>query len=110
PPQQPALDCPAAPAPPPEMPRGAVVFPDAPGAPRVQVELARTPQHRSHGLMYRRALSDEEGMLFSWDAEAPRSFWMHNTCLPLDMLFLADRKSVVGVLEQVPPMNDAPRS
>ncbi|NLE86336.1 MAG: DUF192 domain-containing protein [Myxococcales bacterium] len=110
PPQQPALDCPAAPAPPPEMPRGAVVFPDAPGAPRVQVELARTPQHRSHGLMYRRALSDEEGMLFSWDAEAPRSFWMHNTCLPLDMLFLAHDGTVLGVLEQVPPMNDAPRS
>ncbi len=60
--------------------------------------------------MYRRALSDAEGMLFSWDAEAPRSFWMRNTCLPLDMLFLADDGTVLGVLEQVPPMNDAPRS
>lgn len=92
------------------MPAGKVTFAEAPGSPRVEVELARTPRHRAHGLMYRQRLSDSEGMLFSWDREAPRSFWMHDTCLPLDMLFLAEDGTVLGVLEQVPPMNDAPRS
>jgi uncharacterized protein len=48
-------------------------------------------------------------MLFSWDEAAPRAFWMHNTCLALDMVFLDQDLSIVGILEQVPPWNDAPR-
>ena len=42
--------------------------------------------------------------------EQPRAFWMHNTCLPLDMLFVAADGYIVGVLENVPTMNDDSRS
>jgi uncharacterized membrane protein (UPF0127 family) len=48
-------------------------------------------------------------MLFSWDAESPRAFWMHNTCIPLDMLFIAADRTILGILEQVPVLNDAAR-
>lgn len=108
--QSPAANCPEAPAPPPVMPRAQVTFSEAPGSPRIDVELALTSAHRAHGLMYRRELPSGEGMLFSWPVEAPRSFWMRNTCLPLDMLFIAGDGTILGILEQVPPMNDEPRS
>jgi uncharacterized membrane protein (UPF0127 family) len=86
------------------------VFRDAPGSPRVAVELARTNHDRQRGLMYRTTLDKDEGMLFSWSDERPRSFWMKNTCLPLDMLFIAADGVIVGILEQVPTMNTASRS
>lgn len=91
------------------MPVGKIRFPEAPHAPELRVELALNTDHRSHGLMYRPTLSDEEGMLFSWADERTRSFWMKNTCLALDMLFIARDLTIAGVLEQVPPMNVTPR-
>lgn len=107
---RPAASCPPDPEPtPPTLPRGRVVFVDAPGAPSVDVELARTPDHRQRGLMYRTALEPGRGMLFSWTDQQPRRFWMRNTCVPLDMLFIAADGTVAGILEQVPTMNDEPR-
>ncbi len=91
------------------MPEGRLAFPGT-NAPELRVEIAKTDPHRSHGLMFRPSLSEDEGMLFSWPIDAPRSFWMHNTCLALDMLFIDARGFVVGILEQVPPWNDLPRS
>lgn len=102
-------ECPADPQGRPTMPEGALSFPEAPRAPRLRVELAQNDADRAHGLMFRSSLSDDEGMLFSWPQSEPRSFWMHNTCLALDMLFLDRDGIIVGVLEQVPPWNDAPR-
>jgi hypothetical protein len=92
------------------MPRGTVVFEDASGKPSVDVELALTDADRQHGLMFRPTLSDEEGMLFTFDGEAVRTFWMHNTCLALDMLFIEESGHISGILEQVPPWNDLRRS
>ncbi len=104
-----ADSCPLASEPRPNLPMGRVVFQDAPRTPRVDVELAQTDSSRQRGLMYRTRMGEYEGMLFSWDEEAPRTFWMHNTCLPLDMLFIARSGVIAGVLEQVPVLNDEPR-
>ena len=49
-------------------------------------------------------------MLFAWQQPRVRSFWMRNTCLPLDMLFISADQTIAGVLEQVPTLNDTPRS
>lgn len=59
--------------------------------------------------MYRTSLGSDEGMLFSWGEEDVRSFWMLNTCVPLDMLFIAADGTIVGIVEQVPTLNTLPR-
>lgn len=105
-----AETCPPDPGGMPPASRGWVSFVDAPGAPRIAVEVATTPQWHERGLMYRTEMPDDHGMLFSWDGEQRRTFWMHDTCIPLDMLYVAMDGTIVGVLEEVPPMNDAPRA
>ncbi|HEY0469809.1 MAG TPA: DUF192 domain-containing protein [Polyangiaceae bacterium] len=105
-----ALHCPPDPEGPSELAHGYVLFTDAPGSPRLEVELARTEPEKERGLMYRTKLPDAQGMLFSWGGvEQPRTFWMHNTCIPLDMMFIARDGTITGILEQVPTLNDEPR-
>lgn len=106
----PAADCPADPSSGPlPLPRGWVTFPEAPGAPRVAVEIAATERARERGLMFRVKLPDDQGMIFDFDDSARRQFWMRNTCIPLDMLFIAADGRITGVLEQVPPLDESPR-
>jgi uncharacterized membrane protein (UPF0127 family) len=108
-PAAPAESCPTPETPPHELPIGTLRFLDAPSAPILQVERAETDPDRALGLMYRTQLDEDRGMLFSWPNERPRSFWMKNTCIPLDMLSIDRHGVIVGVLEQVPTMNDLPR-
>jgi uncharacterized protein len=106
----PAPHCPLEPGTPPVMGEAKVAFPEAPKSPRITVEVANTAQAHEHGLMYRTKLAHDRGMLFSWPDERRRTFWMHNTCLPLDMLFIAADGTIAGILEQVPTLNDSPRA
>jgi uncharacterized membrane protein (UPF0127 family) len=70
---------------------------------RITIEIADTDALREHGLMERTHMEDDHGMLFVFDDDAPRAFWMKNTKIPLDMLFFnADRK-LVSVQHRVPP-------
>jgi uncharacterized protein len=93
-----------------KLPVGRVTFIDAPNSPSADVELARDEASRERGLMYRTNMPEGSGMLFSWQDERIRSFWMHNTCIPLDLLYITKDGTIAGILEQVPTMNDAPRS
>ncbi len=104
-----ALHCPPDSGNPGELAHGYVVFSDAPGSPRLNVELARTEPEKERGLMFRTKMPDDQGMLFSWNNEEPRTFWMHNTCIPLDMMFIAKDGTIAGILEQVPTLNDEAR-
>jgi len=52
------------------------------------VEVVDTPESRAKGLMYRQELADDAGMLFDFKEEHPVSFWMQNTFIPLDMVFI----------------------
>jgi len=80
------------------------------GRERLTVELARTEAEREQGLMYRRALAEGEGMLFDLGAVGRHAFWMHDTCVPLDIGFLDEDGVLVGVAEKSPPLDDAPRA
>lgn len=109
-PEEPASMCPTEPEPGPELPKASVKFPAAPGSPSIQVEVATKREELSRGLMYRTSMPEEQGMLFSWPEESVRSFWMHNTCIPLDMMFIAKDGTIAGIQEQVPVLNDRARS
>lgn len=89
--------------------RGVLTLVDRPAV-AFRVELATTPAERSRGLMFRREVPADTGMLFDMGEESVHSFWMRNTLASLDMLFLDRSLRVVGVLPNVPTQNDLPRA
>jgi uncharacterized membrane protein (UPF0127 family) len=76
----------------------------------VQVELARTPAERSRGLMERRELGADAGMLFVFDETSDHAFWMKNTLIPLDMIFIAEDGRIAGIVARAVPGDLSPRS
>ena len=80
-----------------------VVETAAGGRHAVAVELARTDAQRARGLMDRASLADDAGMLFLFEETADHSFWMKNTLIPLDMLFVDSGGCVVKVHERARP-------
>jgi uncharacterized membrane protein (UPF0127 family) len=77
--------------------------------PAINAELALTPGEQQLGLMYRRKLGEDEGMLFVFPGEQERSFWMKNTYVELDMIFLDSNFSVVSFIERAVPLSETPR-
>jgi uncharacterized membrane protein (UPF0127 family) len=71
---------------------------------KFEVELALDDAHRSHGLMFRKKLGPYEGMLFDFFQEMPVSFWMKNTLIPLDMLFIAADGTIKHIHANAVPM------
>ena len=72
------------------------------------VEVAKTDQEKSKGLMFREQMPKDDGMLFFFDDESPKTFWMKNTLLPLDMIFIDADMVVVEIKANVPPCKEDP--
>jgi len=70
------------------------------------VEIAETSEEKSRGLMYRESLAENRGMLFIFNQEGPYSFWMKNTLIPLDIIWLNQDKEVVFIKKSVQPCPD----
>jgi hypothetical protein len=68
----------------------------------VHAEVALTPEQRQKGLMYRRDLASNDGMLFVFEEPMPQCFWMKNTPAPLTIAFLADDGSIVNLADMKP--------
>jgi uncharacterized protein len=69
------------------------------------IEIADTPQEQSRGLMYRQSLAPDAGMLFDYGTEQKVAFWMQNTFIPLDMVFIGADGIVKHIHENAKPMD-----
>jgi len=92
------------------LPQGAVRFETARGPWVVKVEIAADEASRARGLMFRRSLEPDHGMLFVFPSSEEQTFWMHDTPLALDMIFLDESRAVVGVVANATPQTDTPRT
>jgi uncharacterized membrane protein (UPF0127 family) len=70
------------------------------------VELAVTPEEHERGLMFRKELPEGRGMLFDFKTEQPVEFWMHNTYIPLDIIFIRGDGRILRIAENAEPLSD----
>ena len=72
----------------------------------VDIEISRTESERNQGLMYRQSMRDGEAMLFIFDKAAPRAFWMKNTYISLDIIYIASDFSIVSIAKSTKPLSE----
>ncbi len=75
------------------------------GTHRFTVEVARTPEQQAQGLMHRQSLAPDRGMIFPYDRPTDASFWMKNTLIPLDMIFIRPDGTIARIAENTVPMS-----
>lgn len=73
----------------------------------IQAEIAQSPEQQMTGMMFRRTMGPNEGMLFVNDEPGVRCFWMHNTLLPLTIAFIGDDGSIVNLADMAPQTDDS---
>ena len=78
------------------------------GVQSFQVEIADTPRKREYGLMCRKALAPDRGMLFLFPQAGPQSFWMRNTLIPLDIVYIGEDGKVVSISRNARPLDERP--
>lgn len=87
---------------------GELTFVDSSGTlkTRINIQIAQTEYDRELGLMFRKSMDDNQGMLFIFPDIQVRSFWMRNTVIPLDMIFIDDSKTVLNIAKNTTPYSD----
>lgn len=70
---------------------------------KIDIEIADTEEKRTQGLMFRSSMKETQGMLFIFDKEEMQAFWMKNTMIPLDMIFVNAKKEIVNVRANARP-------
>lgn len=103
-PLSPALSQAALSTPPQQLERLTIVT--ASGEHTFQIEVARTDEQRARGLMFRRFMPEDRGMLFDFKIEQPVMMWMRNTYIPLDMIFISRDGRVINVAEDTEPLSE----
>jgi len=73
---------------------------------KIDIEVAQTPEESQQGLMYRRTMADSVGMLFIFSVEEQQSFWMKNTYLPLDIIYVNAKKQIVSIAQDCKPLSE----
>lgn len=81
---------------------------DSDQAYHLQVEVVKTPRLIKQGLMYRKDLPEDAGMLFLFNESKPRAFWMKNTYIPLDMYFIREDGVIRHIHENAQPLDETP--
>jgi len=95
----------------PQLPHARVTVSDAYGGKHVvEAEVALNRDARTRGMMWRRSLEDGKGMIFFFPVEQPVSFWMRNTLISLDMIFITGDRKVAGCVERAEPLTETPQS
>lgn len=102
-----ALQTPAQAQPQPTLPLSDLVIQAAKGPQRFKVELADTDASRSRGMMFRTSMAPDAGMLFDFKQEQMASFWMRNTLLPLDMLFIRADGTILNIHQRAIPHDES---
>jgi uncharacterized membrane protein (UPF0127 family) len=75
---------------------------------KIDIEIAKTDGERSQGLMYRQMMGEMQGMLFLFDKQEPQSFWMKNTFIALDILYVNEQKEIVSITKMAQPKSESP--
>ena len=73
---------------------------------KIDIEVAQTPDKEQQGLMFRRSMADSLGMLFVFDTEEQQSFWMKNTYIPLDIIYVSAKKQIVSIGQNCKPLSE----
>ena len=79
-----------------------VTIHSANGPHAIHAQVAATPQQQEVGLMFRRSLAPDEGMLFPYDPPQSVSFWMHNTLIPLDIIYIRPDSTIARIVNAKP--------
>jgi uncharacterized membrane protein (UPF0127 family) len=106
--QQPAADTTSGASVGPQAPTEALTIDTQGGPVRLNVEIADDEAERQHGLMYRQTLPDDRGMLFDFPEPEYASFWMRNTPLSLDIIFIGTDGRILNIADHTTPYSEAP--
>jgi uncharacterized protein len=73
---------------------------------KIDIEIADTPADRSFGMMHRKRNEMNHGMLFIFEMEGPQAFWMKNTFIPLDIIYVDSQMRIVSIVENAQPLSE----